>query len=76
MQTNGIEMWPCTLNIEQAIETLSESSIRTWDVKIVEFFVQRIKSSNGTNSYNAKYSSNSRTLIILYTNQAQYGADI
>jgi len=41
-----------TLNIEQAIEMLSESSIRTWDVKMVEFFVQRIKSSNGTNSYN------------------------
>ena len=40
-----------TLNIEQAIERLSESSIRTWDVNIVEFFVQRIKSSNGTNSY-------------------------
>ena len=39
-----------TLNIEQAIERLSESSIRTWDVNIVEFFVQRIKSSNGTNS--------------------------
>jgi len=39
-----------TLNIEQAIETLSESSIRTCDVNIVEFLVQRIKSSSGTNS--------------------------
>ena len=43
-----------TLNIEQAIETLSESSIRTWDVNIVEFLVQRIKSSSGTNSCNGQ----------------------